>query len=112
MSYDLVIKNGRIVSGSADFIADVAITGESIAAVGSGLQGRREVDATGKLVLPGAVDGHVHMRTERPSFCYDETFATGSVAAAFGGTTTMIDQIQVDLERLRAPLVPFERNRV
>ena len=47
-------------------------------------------------MIPGAIDGHVHMRTERPSFCYDETFASGSVAAAFGGTTTMIDQIQVE----------------
>jgi dihydropyrimidinase len=88
MGYDLVIKNGRIVSGSADFIGDVAIGGESIAAVGSGLHGRREIDATGKLVIPGAIDGHVHMRTERPSFCYDETFATGSVAAAFGDAFT------------------------
>ncbi|MFO1147451.1 MAG: amidohydrolase family protein [Alsobacter sp.] len=96
MDYDIVIRNGRIVSGGADFVADVAIAGEHIAAIGAGLRGRVEHDASGKLVIPGAIDGHVHMRTERPSFCYDETFATGSVAAAFGGTTTMIDQIQVE----------------
>ena len=96
MEYDLVIKNGRVVTGSADFVGDIAVTGEQIAAVGGSLTGRREIDATAMLVIPGAIDGHVHMRTERPSFCYDETFATGSVAAAFGGTTTMIDQIQVE----------------
>ncbi|HEV7254743.1 MAG TPA: amidohydrolase family protein [Mesorhizobium sp.] len=96
MSFDLVIKNGRVISGIADFVGDVAVSGERIVAVGSDLSGRHEVDATGKLVIPGAIDGHVHMRTERKSFCYDETFATGSVAAAFGGTTTIIDQIQVE----------------
>lgn len=96
MNFDLVIRNGRVVSGTADFIGDIAVVDEKIAAVGTGLHGRREIDATGKLVIPGAIDGHVHMRTERPSFCYDETFASGSVAAAFGGTTTMIDQIQVE----------------
>jgi dihydropyrimidinase len=88
MGDDLVIKNGRIASGSADFIGDVAIGGESIAAAGSGLHGRREIDTTRKLVIPAAIDGHVHVRTERPSFCYDETFATGSVAAAFGDAFT------------------------
>lgn len=96
MSFDLVIKNGRVLTGQGEFTGDVAVTGEKIAALGSGLVGRTEVDATGKLVIPGAIDGHVHIRTERPSFCYDETFATGSLAAAFGGTTTIIDQIQVD----------------
>lgn len=96
MTFDLVIKNGRVLTGQGEFTGDVAVTGETIAALGAGLTGRTEVDARGKLVIPGAIDGHVHIRTERPSFCYDETFATGSLAAAFGGTTTIIDQIQVD----------------
>lgn len=94
MSYDLVIKNGRVVSSGNDYIADIAVLGEVIAAVGKGLNGKKEIDASGKLILPGAIDGHVHMRTERPRFTYDETFASGSLAAAFGGTTTIIDQIQ------------------
>ena len=96
LSYDLVIKSGRIVSERSDFIGDVAINGETIVALGHDLSGKTEIDASGKLVIPGAIDGHVHMRTERSQFAYDETFATGSVAAAFGGTTTMIDQIQAD----------------
>ena len=96
MTFDLVIRNGHVLTGQGEFTGDVAIAGEKIAALGAGLAGKREVNATGKLVIPGAIDGHVHMRTERPSFCYDETFATGSLAAAFGGTTTIIDQIQVE----------------
>lgn len=96
MAYDLVIKNGRIITSRSDFVGDLAVTGEKIAALGQELSGRREIDAGGKLVVPGAIDGHVHMRTERPTFSYDETFASGSVAAAFGGTTTMIDQVQVE----------------
>ena len=93
MPFDLVIKNGRLVYADADFVGDIAISNGRIAAIGRDLVGSRHVDATDKLVIPGAIDGHVHMRTERESFCYDETFATGSVAAAFGGTTTIIDQI-------------------
>ena len=96
MPFDLVIKNGRLVYADADFVGDIAISNGRIAAIGRDLVGSRHVDATDKLVIPGAIDGHVHMRTERESFCYDETFATGSVAAAFGGTTTIIDQIQVE----------------
>lgn len=99
MNYDVVIKNGRIISSGTDFIGDVAIIGEQIATLGKNFSGTKEIDATGKYVIPGAIDGHVHMRTERPSWRYDETFATGSVAAAFGGTTTMIDQVQAEYGR-------------
>jgi dihydropyrimidinase len=74
----------------------VAVADGRIAAVGPGLRGRREIDAAGKLVLPGAVDGHVHMRTARAHDVYDDTFATGSAAGAFGGVTTMLDQVQVE----------------
>lgn len=94
MAYDLVIKNGRIISNGVVFNGDLAVKGEKIAALGQNLAGKTEIDATDKLVIPGAIDGHVHMRTDRPSWVYDETFASGSVAAAFGGTTTMIDQVQ------------------
>jgi dihydropyrimidinase len=47
-------------------------------------------------VIPGAVDGHVHMRTERPVDVYDDTFETGTIAAAFGGVTAIVDQAQVE----------------
>ena len=70
--------------------------GGTIAAIGSGLRGAREIDAAGKLVIPGAIDGHVHMRTERPTSVYDDDWDTGTIAAAFGGVTTIIDQAQVE----------------
>jgi dihydropyrimidinase len=94
--HDLVIRGGRLVEAWGELDADVAVDGERIAAVGRGLRGRRELDADGLLVLPGAVDGHVHMRTERPVDVYDDTFATGTVAAAFGGVTAIVDQAQVE----------------
>ena len=58
-AYDLLIRGGRVATVSDVFEADVAISGETIAAVGRGLSGaRREIDARGKLVLPGGVDSH------------------------------------------------------
>ncbi len=94
--FDLVVRGGDVVTAHERFAADVAVRGRKIAALGHGLRGRREIDASGCLVLPGAIDGHVHMRTERGYDMYDDTFETGSVAAAFGGVTTMIDQAQVE----------------
>jgi dihydropyrimidinase len=94
--HDLVIRGGRAIGADGEIAADVAVAGERISAVGTGLRGRREIDADGLYVIPGAVDGHVHMRTDRPVDVYDDTFETGSVAAAFGGVTTIIDQAQVE----------------
>ena len=96
MTFDLVVRGGRVVTAHEDYIADVAVTGGTIAAVGSGLRGTREIDATGKLVIPGAIDGHVHMRTERPTDVYDDDWDTGTIAAAFGGVTAIVDQAQVE----------------
>lgn len=94
--YDLVVRGGEIVTSHDRFLADVAVRNGLIAAIGHGLRGDREVDATGRYVIPGAIDGHVHMRTARGHDVYDDTFETGSTAAAFGGVTTMLDQIQVE----------------
>jgi dihydropyrimidinase len=96
MQHDLVIGNGTVFTGAGSFRGDIGIVDGRIATLGTGLEGRQQVDAAGRYVLPGAIDGHVHMRTERPTFCYDDTFETGSIAAAFGGTTTIIDQVQAD----------------
>src|ERR1700712_433644 len=96
VTYDLVVRGGRVVTAHEEFVADVAVTGGTIAAIGTGLRGTREIDAAGKLVLPGAIDGHVHMRTERPQHVYDDDWTSGTTAAAFGGVTTIIDQAQVE----------------
>ena len=60
---DMVIKNGRIVSGGMTFLGDVLIEGETIKAVGKNIpeEGRCVIDAVGKYVIPGAVDVHTHM---------------------------------------------------
>ena len=96
MIYDLVITDGLIINGETEFQGDIAISGEKIIAIGADLTGKTSIDATGKFVLPGAIDSHVHMKTERKDFCYDDDFRTGSVAAAFGGVTTIIDQVQAE----------------
>lgn len=95
--YDLVVKNGLVVTAEQASIADVAVAGERIAAVGRGLGGAVELDATGCYVIPGAVDGHVHF--DDPTFPpyalpTADSFATGTRAAAFGGTTTVVDFAQ------------------
>jgi dihydropyrimidinase len=97
VSYDLVVKGGLVVTSEDAFTADVAIAGERIAAVGADLAGARELDANGLYVVPGAIDGHVHLRD--PTFPPHatptaDTFATGTVAAAFGGVTTVVDFAQ------------------
>jgi dihydropyrimidinase len=97
VSYDLVVKGGLVVTAGDVFVADVAITGERIAAIGRELAARREIDAHGLYVLPGAVDGHIHLTD--PTFSpyaipTADSFATASVAAAFGGVTTIVDFAQ------------------
>lgn len=88
---DLVIQNGLLVTASTEFVADVAITGETITEIGHGLTGRQTLDAAGLYVLPGAVDGHVHMHLATGYGHTADGFDQGSVAAAFGGVTTFID---------------------
>jgi dihydropyrimidinase len=97
LAYDLVVTGGLVVTAEQTFVADVAVHGERIAAVGRGLRGRVELDARGLYVLPGAVDGHVHL--DDPTFPpYAErtadSFAVGTRAAAFGGVTTVVDFAQ------------------
>ena len=91
-AYDLVIRNGRVATASDVFEADVAVTGEVIVAVGRSLPaGKREIDARGKLVLPGGVDSHAHIeQLSAAGIMNADTFESATTAAAFGGTTTVI----------------------
>jgi dihydroorotase len=89
---DLVIRGGRVVSPDSVIDASVAIQDGVIVAVGSGdamPPARETLDAKGLHVLPGAIDVHVHFRD--PGYPHKEDFATGTVAAAFGGVTTVFD---------------------
>ena len=89
--YDLVITNGLLVTAEAVTQADLGITGGRIAAFGERLPGREIMDATEKLVLPGAVDEHIHLEMPVGEFASSDDFYTGTVAAACGGTTTVVD---------------------
>lgn len=94
MEFDLVIKNGRVVTAGGSFHADVGIRGERINAVGRDLTGDRVIDASGMLVTPGAVDVHVHMEMPIGDFVSSDDFFSGTRAAASGGTTTIVDFVE------------------
>jgi dihydropyrimidinase len=91
-----LITNGTIVTAEGSQSADVLIDGETIAAIGSGLAAAgltadETIDAAGKYVIPGAIDAHTHMELPFGGTFAKDTFETGSTAAAFGGTTTILD---------------------
>jgi dihydropyrimidinase len=89
---DVVIRGGTVATASDVMHADVGIRGETIAAVGQGLgPGKREIDAHGRLVLPGGVDSHAHIeQLSAAGIMNADTFESATVSAAFGGTTTVI----------------------
>ena len=91
-----LITNGTIVTAEGSQAADVLIDGETIAAIGSDLAGSglaadETIDASGKYVIPGAIDVHTHMELPFGGTFAKDTFETGTMAAAFGGTTTIVD---------------------
>lgn len=90
--YDLVIRGGTVGTATGRFSADVAVTGERIVAIGDALQpGRREIDASGKLVLPGGVDAHAHIeQVSAGGLLNADSFESATASAAFGGTTTVL----------------------
>jgi dihydropyrimidinase len=92
--FDTVIANGTLITAESTLRADLGILGGRIAAVGPDLAGRGTIDALGMLVLPGAVDEHVHLQMPVGEFASSDDFYTGTVAAACGGTTTVIDFVE------------------
>ncbi len=91
-----VIQNGRIVTATDDFTGDILIEDERIASVGApgsfaGLEDAQVLDARDKYVLPGAIDVHTHMELPLPTTVASDDFETGTIAAACGGTTTILD---------------------
>ena len=90
----MIFRNARLADGRT---RDVSVRGETIASVGESIpadDGERIVDASGKLLLPGMIDTHVHFR--EPGFAHKETWRTGSRSAAAGGVTTVVDQPNTD----------------
>ena len=88
---DLVIKNGTIVTATESYQADIGVDGETIALIGRDLLGDRVIDAHGMYVMPGGVDPHTHMALPFMGTVSADDFRTGTIAAACGGTTTIID---------------------
>src|SRR5262245_58787899 len=94
MSFDTIIRNGSIVTATDTYQADIAITNGKIAVIGRDLppqNASRLLDAAGKLVLPGGIDVHTHLDMPFGGTTSADDFETGTRAAAFGGTTTLID---------------------
>lgn len=89
-----LIRNGTVVNATGRMAADVLVDGETIAAVaapGVFTEADTIIDATGKYVIPGGIDAHTHMEMPFGGTFSNDTFATGTTAAAWGGTTTIID---------------------
>ncbi len=90
---DLIVKNGTVVTPDATFEADIAITDGKFSAIARPgtleVSAAEEWDATGLHVLPGVIDGHVHFR--EPGLEYKEDWRTGSLAAVYGGVTTVVE---------------------
>ncbi len=90
-----LIKNGRIITATDDYIADILIKDETIVAIGKNLPENADkiIDASGKLVMPGGIDPHVHLDMPFMGTYSSDNYETGTRAALFGGTTTVIDFI-------------------
>ncbi|WP_267523074.1 dihydropyrimidinase [Campylobacter sp. MG1] len=93
MLYDLVIKNGFVVSTEATIKCDVAIKGEKIVALGNfdKSQATKIIDAKNKYVLPGCIEAHMHCQAPFQGCLGANTFYEQSISAAFGGVTTFMD---------------------
>src|SRR6478672_6729825 len=94
MAFDTIITGGTVATASDTFQADVAVEGDHIVALGLNLprdNAKRIIDAKGKLVLPGGIDVHTHLDMPFGGTTSADDFETGTRAAAFGGTTTLID---------------------
>ena len=92
MELDLVIRNGNVVNATEEVFCDIGIAGGKIVALSRKLEGgSREIDADGNYVFPGGIDSHCHIEQLSSSglMCADD-FYSGTVSAAFGGTTTIV----------------------
>jgi len=91
----VIIKNGRIITAADDYTADIFIEEEKISMIGKNLQVKADktIDATDKLVFPGGIDPHVHLDLPFMGTFSSDDYETGTRAALFGGTTSVIDYV-------------------
>jgi len=94
MRFDTIIKNGTVVTATDTFLSDVGIVGGKITDLAASLPAEnadKVIDAAGRLVLPGGIDVHTHLDMPFGGTTSADDFETGTRAAAFGGTTTLVD---------------------
>src|SRR5213083_56658 len=94
MRFDTVIRNGTVVTATDTCLADVGVNGDKVTAIAAQLPAEntsKVVDAAGCLVIPGGIDVHTHLDMPFGGTTSADDFQTGTIAAAFGGTTTLID---------------------
>jgi len=89
----ILVKNGRIITAADNYVADIFIENDTITAIGKNLSVKADliIDAHNKLIFPGGIDPHVHLDMPFMGTSSSDNFETGTRAALFGGTTTVID---------------------
>src|SRR5712692_463405 len=89
----IIIKNGRMVTASDNYVADILIENDLITTIGRNitLPADRVIDATGRYVIPVGIDAHTHLDMPFGGTMSADDFESGTIAAAFGGTTSVID---------------------
>lgn len=89
----ILIKGGHIVTASDNYVGDIYVEDETITLIGESLDmsADRIIDASGKYVIPGAIDPHTHLEMPFGGTITCDDFTSGTVAAAFGGTTSLVD---------------------
>jgi dihydropyrimidinase len=105
MTMTTLIKNGQVVTSTHTLSADILIEEEKIANIAPGIvagPGMDLIDASGMYVLPGGIDAHVHLDLPMSGTVSSDDHYTGTKAAAFGGTTTVIDFVSQDSDDLLA----------
>src|SRR3712207_5800474 len=90
-TYDLVIKNGKIITSGDSYIADIGVKNGKIIEIATSIDCENAYDAQGKYLIPGGIDVHTHLDMPFGGTYSSDDFLTGTKAAAIGGTTTVVD---------------------
>jgi len=98
MEFDLVIRNGTVITSTKTYVTDIAVHNGKIVIKGKNLSAKNIVDAEGLYVLPGATDPHVHLEMPTRVATSSDDWFTGTRSAACGGTTTVIDFVELSAE--------------
>ena len=109
----ILIKNGKIINAESTIKADVLVLDNKIVQIAEDIlanENTQVFDATGKYVIPGGIDPHVHMQLPTPAGTSSDDFLTGSIAALYGGTTTLLDFVTPS--KGQSLITAFEKRQV